>query len=197
MKIGVFGGTFDPIHWGHLILSEVVRDQEGLDEVVFVPTAAPPHKSNRQILDIRHRLEMVRRAIAGLKGFRLSLVEAEAGRVSYTIDTMDRLASEYPAGTQLRFILGADQLAEIKTWKDYPRLLKQYGVYVADRVGSRFLEQQEISPGQMTLVEMPLIEVSATMIRRRVADGKSIRFFVPADVEAYIFEQGLYRRVVS
>lgn len=193
MKIGVFGGTFDPIHWGHLILAEMVRDQEGLSEVLFVPTAVPPHKPIGQLSAIEHRLEMTRRAIGGVEGFRLSNIEADPGKVSYSVDTLDRLSEQYSNETRLCFIVGADQLDEIETWKEYRRLLEQYGLYVAHRMGAAEQALFERYRQWIVRVEMPLIEISSTDIRRRAAEGRSIRFLVPEAVERYIGRKNLYR----
>jgi len=194
LRIGVFGGTFDPIHWGHLVLAETVRDQAGLSEVLFVPTAVPPHKEAGAALPIRHRLEMTRLAIAGQQGFRLSDIEASSDAVSYSVETLDQLAAQYPNGTALRFIAGADQLEEIETWKDYRRLLAQYGLYVVGRVGSHEERLLERHGRSVVAISMPLIEVSSTDVRRRVADGRSIRFLVPPAVEEYIARHRLYSK---
>jgi len=193
MKIGVFGGTFNPVHWGHLVLAEAVRDQEALSEVLFVPTALPPHKPLGAMLEIQHRLEMTRLAIQGVAGFEISEIEAVPGRVSYSIDTLDQLRQAYPEGASLRFIVGADQLDEIETWKDYERLLDEYGLYVAQRVESGRDESWRRWGHCLQVVHMPLIDVSSTEIRNQVAQGRSIRFLVPPAVEQYIQQTGLYR----
>lgn len=192
-SIAVLGGTFNPIHWGHLILAEAVRDNQGLDEVIFVPTACPPHKRVEGEIAIEHRLAMVRLALQGLAGFRVSTLEAQSERVSYSIDTLDRLAQEYSRGTRLRFIVGADQLDEIESWKDYRRLLEDYGLFAAERPGSGRGAILERLRKWVIAVPMPGIELSSTEIRRRVAQGRSIRFLVPLAVEAYIRENRLYQ----
>jgi nicotinate-nucleotide adenylyltransferase len=191
--IAVLGGTFNPIHWGHLILAETVRDSQGLDEVVFVPTARPPHKRVEGEIAIEHRLEMVRLALQGQAGFRISTLEAQAGRISYSIDTLDRLAQEYPEGTRIRFIVGADQLDEIESWKDYRRLLEEYGLFAVERPGSGRGAMRERLRQWVIAVPMPAIELSSTEIRKRVAQGRSIRFLTPPAVEAYICQHRLYQ----
>ena len=191
-KVGVLGGTFNPIHWGHLVLAETVLDTAGLDELLFVPTALPPHKQVEGDISIEHRLEMVRLATEGQKGFQLSSLEADETKVSYSIDTLDRIAKQYPEDSQIRFIVGADQLDEIESWKDYRRLLDQYGLYVAKRTGSGNPSMMQRLKDCIEVVPMPRIEISSTAIRQRVADGKSIRFMVPGAVEAYIRKHQLY-----
>jgi len=192
-SIAVLGGTFNPIHWGHLILAETVRDSQGLDEVVFVPTARPPHKRVEGDIAIEHRLEMVRLAIQGQAGFRISTLEAQSERISYSIDTLDRLAQEYPEGTRIRFIVGADQLDEIESWKDYRRLLEEYGLFAVERPGSGRGAILERLRRWVIAVPMPAIELSSTEIRKRVAQGRSIRFLTPPGVEAYIRQHRLYQ----
>jgi nicotinate-nucleotide adenylyltransferase len=192
LKIGVFGGTFDPVHTGHLILADQVRDQEGLDKVLLAPTAVPPHKDKEEQIDIAHRLEMVRLALAGQPELELCRFEADPGKVSYSIETLDRLREEFPPGAEIRFILGADQLDAIETWKEYDRLLKEYGLYVAGRPGAGQEEVFRRYENYVRVVQMPLIEISATDIRRRVRDGRSIRFLVPGPVEDYIYRNKIY-----
>ena len=193
-KIGVLGGTFDPIHQGHLLLAESVRDSIGLDEVLFIPTAVPPHKSRQEITPIHHRYEMVRLALENLEGFQLLDLEAKNSKTSYSIDTLNYLAERYPPQTQIRFILGADQLDELETWKDYQQLLENYGLYVVDRVGSGQEQLLERYKGWIQVVPMPRIDISSTLVRRRVAKGQSIRFWVPEPVRRYILQEGLYRK---
>jgi nicotinate-nucleotide adenylyltransferase len=194
MKVGVFGGTFNPIHWAHLVLAECVRDEAGLDEVVFVPTARPPHKIEEPLLPGHYRLKMVNLACREQAGFIVSRHEIDDREVSYSIHTLDYLKKQYPEGTGLRFIVGMDQLEEIETWKDYQRLLEEYGLYVVGRGDSGREDLISRYEKWVIPVAMPRLEISSTAIRQRIRQGRSIRFLVPGAVERYIKEQGLYRK---
>lgn len=192
MKIAVLGGTFDPIHWGHLVLAECVRDQSQVDIVFFAPAAVPPHKQDEPMTDIQHRIEMTRLAIESCEAFELTLLDADPGEPSYSIETLDRLCRIYPQAESIRFVMGGDQLAEIETWKDYDRVLREYGVLAVRRPGTAANGIWERYGDYVIPIEMPQIAVSSTLIREFRAEKRSIRFLVPGAVERYIVDEGLY-----
>lgn len=200
MRVGVFGGSFDPIHFGHLILAEMCREQLQLDEVRFLPTALAPHKQNRQPTPAEHRAAMIELAIAGREGFALSTIELDRGGVNYTADTLEVLAAELP-GSDLFLLLGADMFNDLPNWRrpaDVCRLALPVGVQRAGMPPPEFerlrplVEPARLEAARTAAVVMPLIGISSSMIRQRVATGKSIRFLTPRAVEAYIESHRLY-----
>jgi nicotinate-nucleotide adenylyltransferase len=203
MNIGVLGGTFDPIHIGHLILAEEARIKLGLSEVLFVPAGQPWFKVDRSITPAARRVEMVRRAIASNPYFKLCLVEVEHLGPSYTVDTITTLQRQLGAEAGFFFILGQDSLADLPLWKEPNRLIQVCKLVVAPRCGKGFsalsLDLKSLEgpiPGlrdNIIQLDMPIIEISSSQIRKRVAQGLSIRYLVPEEVEKYIVEQGLYR----
>ena len=198
-RIGVMGGTFDPIHLGHLILAEQARTHLGLDRVLFVPAGQPWRKEGRQVAPVAHRVAMVQAALAGDPYFEVSLVESEQARPSYTADTLAALRAQLGEGPELFFILGEDALADLPNWRDPARIVAQARLAVATRTGwtaagTATLEQ--LIPdirARLDPVPMPRVDISSTDIRRRVAAARSIRFLVPPAVAAYIAAHGLYR----
>ncbi|MDZ7619181.1 MAG: nicotinate-nucleotide adenylyltransferase [Patescibacteria group bacterium] len=200
MRIGLLGGSFDPVHYGHLLLAESAREQLGLDEVWFLPAAGAPHKQQRQQADITLRLQMLELATAGNRAFRVSDIEARRGGTSYTVDTLESLHAAEP-GRELVFLLGADMLNDLPHWRwaervcelatiaavrrtgvpepDFDRLLT---VATPDRV-AHFVQHQFSMPG---------IELSSSGIRACVAAGKSICYQTPPAVEQLIAALGLY-----
>jgi len=201
MNIGVMGGTFDPIHNGHLVVAEETRVRLNLAEILFVPAGQPWLKTNRAILAAEHRMQMVRLAIAAKPYFKLSAVEIERTGPSYTVDTMAELQSQFGAGNKLFFILGWDNLAELPQWHEPSRLITMCYLVAVPRPGypPPDLDSLEaIIPGltqRVTLFDNPQIDISASVIRDRVARGLSIRHLVPEPVERYIREQRLYAAV--
>ena len=201
MNIGVVGGTFDPIHNGHLIVAEEVRIRLGLAEILFVPAGLPWLKTNRAISAAEHRMQMVRLAIAAKPYFRISAVEIERTGPSYTVDTIAELQSQLGAGDKLFFILGWDNLAELPRWHEPSRLITMCYLVAVPRPGypQPDLDSLEaIIPGltqRVILLDKPEIDISASEIRERVARGLSIHHLFPEPVEAYIREHGLYANV--
>lgn len=198
LKIGVMGGTFDPVHIGHLIIAEEAGWQLALDKVLFVPASDPPHKQNQNVTLAQHRLEMVRRAIADNPRFELSTVETERGGLSYTVDTLTELHKIYPPATAFFFIIGADAAAELGSWHEPQRFLELTNLALVERPGYQMpldkLHRQ--FPGiasQIERVEAPLIEISAHELRQRIATGAPITYLVPAAVESYIKQHQLYQ----
>ena len=198
MRLGIFGGTFDPIHLGHLALAEQCRDQQSLDEVWFVPAAQPPHKLERSISAAKARCEMIEFAIAGNPAFRLSSIELNREGPSFTVTTLEQLKEE-DASRELFLLLGADSLQFFPTWREPKRILELAKVIAVNRGDRPLPDRSELSrlcgpivDTQILTASMPGIELSATDIRARVATHRSIRYLVPRAVETYIREHRLY-----
>jgi nicotinate-nucleotide adenylyltransferase len=201
MRLGIFGGTFDPVHYGHLLLAEMCREQGRLDEVWFVPTAVSPLKQHRPPSEAKHRVEMLQLATGGHAAFRVSLVELERGGVSYTVDTLAHFRQQFPQA-ELFFLMGADSVQDFPQWREPVRICELALPLVVRRHGSpepnfqplaALLSTDRLAQVQANLVNMPVIELSSTQIRERVAANHSIRFQTPRAVEEYITFQGLYR----
>lgn len=205
MRIGVFGGSFDPVHLGHLLVAESCREQAGLDRVVFVPAAVPPHKRDRTLAPAGDRLAMLHLATGGHDAFDVSTVEIDRGGVSWTVDTLVTLASLHPAA-ELRLILGPDALADLPTWRDPQRILTlaeplaverqsldDLAALTADRRLAEVLGSERLARLVTERVHLPAIGIRASDVRERVAAGRSIRYLVPRAVEAYVQAHGLYR----
>ena len=199
-KIGVLGGTFDPIHLGHLIVAEDIRQKLGLGEVLFVPAGRPwlKLKEEKPISAAEHRLAMVRLAIASNPCFKVSTMEIDRPGLSYSIDTVLELKAKLGAKAGIYFILGPDALAELPMWKAPARLVEICQVVGIGRPGyaeANLRKLESSIPGvsrRIMLVDVPQIDISSTDVRRRVAQRLSIRYLVPEGVEKYIAEHRLY-----
>lgn len=201
MKIGVFGGTFDPIHFGHLLLAESCREQCGLDRVWFVPAATPPHKQEREISAEKHRVEMLSLAISGHASFEINTSEIDRGGVTYTTDTLEIFAAEQP-DAEFFLLIGADSLDDFLTWRDPARICELALPIVINRPGydapnlaklSTVISADRLAAAREHQVESPWIDLSSTNIRQRVRDQQSIRYRTPRSVEKYIETSGLYQ----
>jgi len=198
MNIGVLGGTFDPIHMGHLIVAEEVKARLNLAEVLFVPAGQPWLKANNLISPAEHRVQMVRLAIADEPSFKLSTMEIERAGPSYTVDTIAELRGQIEAGDKLFFILGWDNLMQLPQWWEPTRLVTMCRLVPVPRVGypsPDFNSLEAAIPGlsqSIIMLDTPQIEISSSEIRARVARGLSIHHLVPVPVERYIKQQGLY-----
>ena len=196
MNVGVLGGTFDPVHIGHLIIAEEARIKLALAEVLFVPTGQPWLKQDRDITPAAHRVEMVRRAIAGNPCFKLSTLEVDRSGPSYTVNTLESLQDQLSSRVSLFFILGRDTLADLPLWKEPREVIRLCRLVVPPRLGSRDLRHlEEAIPGlqeRVIQLDMPVIGISSSGIRHRLIKGMSIRYLVPPGVEEYITEQSLY-----
>jgi nicotinate-nucleotide adenylyltransferase len=196
VNIGVLGGTFDPIHIGHLVVADEARIKLGFKEVLFVPAGQPWLKLDRNITLAVHRVEMVRRAIADNPHFKLCTIEVERPGPSYTVDTLTMLQKQLGSEASLFFILGRDTFAELPLWKEPKRLVQLCRLLVAPRLGAKDLKHLERAiPGLLDKViqlDMPVIGISSSGIRQRIAQGLPIRYLVPAEVEEYIIEQKIY-----
>ena len=198
MRIGVFGGTFDPIHLGHLVAGQEVCSQLGLEKVLFVPTGIPPHKLNAKVTAVEHRVAMVELAIASNPCFELSRVDVDRPGPSFTVDTLQLLLAQWPPNTESYFIMGLDSLAEITTWHRPERLIQLCRLAVVGRPGYKadLSELEAVLPGitsRVVCVPMPWLEISSTDLHRRVRRGTPIKYLVPEAVERYIYQHGLYR----
>ena len=194
----MLGGSFDPIHVGHLHIARQVYARLGLDRLVFVPAGQPPHKLDQALTDPEQRLEMVRLAVEDEPRFVLSRIDVDRPGPSYSVDTVRLLKKEWGAGAQIYFLIGADLLADLTTWHQPRRLLELCQVVAVGRPGHRVdvdaLNRRFAgAPPVVLLEDVSPIDVSATEVRRRVAGGHSIEGLVPPAVAAYIQAHGLYR----
>jgi nicotinate-nucleotide adenylyltransferase len=198
MKLGIMGGTFNPVHIGHLVCAEEAVSQYGLVEIVFMPTGMPPHKEIRGGTTDEIRYEMTVIATAGNPRFSVSRYEISKEQVCYTVDTIRHLHQEMP-DAELFFITGADAVLEILDWKNPGELLDIATLIAATRPGYSLDRLSEITDrisrsDRVKVIEIPAIGVSSSMIRKRVATGKSIRYLVPEGVRQLIEKEGLYHR---
>ena len=220
MRIGLLGGTFNPIHNGHLFIAAQIRDRLDLERVLFIPTGDPPHKPSTSLAPAAHRQEMVKLAIASEPSFALSDVELTRANKSYSIDTVRTLRTELGPSAELFFILGLDSFVELPTWKQASELLKLCHFAVVTRPGTRFASLKELSllpplerpalealdagtqervdvslPGGTTLIllQLPPCHASASDIRHRIKTGQAVSALLPPQIESYIIRSGLYR----
>jgi nicotinate-nucleotide adenylyltransferase len=197
LRLGLLGGTFDPVHRGHLALARAARDELGLDEVLFLPAGQPWRKAGRMIASNEHRLAMLRRALEGEAAFQVSRLELERAGPSYTADTLEALRDDRPED-ELFFLLGEDALMDLSNWARPQRILELARLAVARRADTspEALEEADRRlPGlgeRVVWLKMSAVAVSATEIRERVRGGQPIGDMVPATVEEYIRKQGLY-----
>lgn len=205
-RVALFGGSFDPIHHGHLIIAQAICEQLGLDRVIFLPSADPPHKPKGLAATIEHRMEMVRVAIAGHPRFDLDDFDARRAGPTYTLDTVRHFAAATDAPSQLCWIIGSDSLAELHTWHRAAELVDACDIVTAARRGSISpdieLQHPMFTPEQVArlrdnVLQTPHIDISSTDIRQRVADGQSIHYLVPNAVGHYIAEHELYRGLTA
>jgi nicotinate-nucleotide adenylyltransferase len=200
--IGLYGGSFNPIHNGHLIVARAVAERLQLDRVILLPSARPPHKVDHKLLDANHRAEMVRLAITGEPLFEFSDYDLTRDGPSYTIDTVTHFGELLGPHVELHWIIGADSLAELTTWYRVPDLVDACRIVTAARPGwdtidwtplRTVLSEIQIAALQAGVLQTPRIDISSTDIRRRVREGQSIRYLVPDAVREFIETQVLYR----
>ena len=199
LNLGIMGGTFDPIHMGHLVTAEVARQQFKLDHVIFIPAGIPPHKDIKTINNAEHRYLMTLLAVVDNPYFTVSRLEIDNNQPSYTIDTVRRFYEIYNGKLNLYLITGADAILDITTWKDYKELLNTCCFIAASRPGYSLSKLKDVlgplSPEitkKIKLLEIPAMAISSTFIRRRVAEGKTIKYLTPESVEQYIYKNRLY-----
>lgn len=198
-KVGIMGGTFDPIHVGHLVTAEAVRIEYNLDKVLFIPAGNPPHKQESLVTPAIHRYIMTVMATYSNRHFFVSALELERSGPSYTIDTVRTLIDCYGANTELYFITGADAVKDLPSWQEIDQLLDLCYFVAAARPGCISYIDQVIkqfgAKGRRSIQRLatPELEISSTDIRERVKKGRSIKYIVPESVEDYIYKEGLYR----
>lgn len=198
-RIGLMGGTFDPIHHGHLVAAEVARFEFGLEKVIFIPAGIPPHKTRKDISLPGHRLEMASRAVASNPFFTVSNLEIKRAGVSYAIDTVQEMCRLFP-DNDLYFITGADAVLEILTWRNVIGLLELCSFIAATRPGFKleslnkslsYYSHHQLS--KIKTLEVPALAISSTDIRARVQEGRPIKYLLPEKVEEYIYLNRLYK----
>ncbi len=206
-NIALFGGTFDPIHCGHLIVARCVLERLSLDKVTFIPSANPPHKGRADLSDVAHRLAMVERAIDAEPGFACDDCETKRTGPSYTFETVMHFRERLGPHAGLHWIIGADSLAELESWHRADELVDACNIVTVNRSGTsagdlqpdlstfgRVLDEGHVAKLKRGILQTPHIDISATDIRRRVAAAQSIRYLVPEPVRQYIEDHQLYRR---
>jgi nicotinate-nucleotide adenylyltransferase len=201
MRLGIFGGTFDPVHLGHLIMAEQCREQASLDQVWFMASAQPPHKRRRHLTPFDHRRDMLELAVAGHAAFRVSTLEQELGGLSYTVRTLAEIHRRQPAD-DLFLVLGSDCLDDLPGWREPAGIVARATLLVVARPGFALWPKPQLQealhlgadvPLRQQTVDVPLIDIASRDLRRRVSLGRSIRFMVPRAVECYIQQHELYR----
>jgi nicotinate-nucleotide adenylyltransferase len=201
MRIGIFGGSFDPVHLGHLLLAESCQEQAKLDKILFIPNSVSPFKQTLQHAPNQNRLEMLQLAISGHAAFEIDTSELDRGGISYTVETLEHLKQKHPQD-ELFLLMGADSLAEFAHWKNPQRICELAEIVVVHRAGSAdpdwnvlapFMSADQFAATKELHVEMPPIGLSSREIRARVASEKTIRYRVPRAVEVYIEQHKLYR----
>lgn len=212
MRLGILGGAFDPIHFGHLRVAEEVYESLALERMLFIPTAVPPHKATQKMTSFDHRLKMVQLAIADIPHFAISEIEREIPGRSYSVETLRRLYAIFGSSTEFYFIMGLDAFAELPTWKEYRQLPSYAHLVAVDRPGHSEAELKAVLdehfpaytydgtrgeyllPGQYSLfhVKTTSFDISSSAIRLAVSERRSIRFLLPSAVAEYIYRERLY-----
>ena len=199
VKIGISGGTFDPIHYAHLIVAEQIRESMGLDRIIFIPSGSPPHKDNKKVTPAEYRYRMAELAISTNPHFEVSRIEVDRAGRTYTVDTLTQLKALYGQEARLFFITGADIIPELQTWRNFEKLFTLCDFIAVLRPGYKkegFLKDienlKDTYKAVIHVVDAPLIGISSTIIRERVMAGKSVRYLLPENVEKYIYDKGLY-----
>lgn len=191
-RIALFGGSFNPPHVGHLALAEAARDEAGLDRVLWMPAATPPHKQDAALPAGHHRLAMTTLATEGNHAFAASDLELRRAGVSYTVDTLRTLHAEHP-NAELVLLIGGDSLVQFGSWREPEEILRRATLLVYPRSGADFTDLDPAVLRRVTMLERPLLDLSATAVRALLRAGRSARYLVPDRVLAYAAEHGLYR----
>lgn len=198
-RYGIMGGTFDPIHTGHLVVADEVRTSFKLDKVIFIPTGDPPHKDQKNVSPGRNRYEMTLLATVTNPFFEISRLELDRKGITYTVDTIVELRKRFGDSVELFFITGADSLLELHKWKDSEKILEMCKIVAATRPGydidhmeGRLRELNELHKDKINTITTPGLQISSTDIRRRVKNNMSIKYLLPESVEIYIRKYKLY-----
>jgi nicotinate-nucleotide adenylyltransferase len=196
MRLGIYGGTFDPIHLGHLVLAEQCREACSLDQVWFVVAGAPPHKPARPT-SVAHRIEMVRIAIAGHPAFAVSDIEANRPGPHYSVETLEAVHQQHP-NDELFFLIGADSLTDLPSWREPERIARLASIVVVNRPGIEEVDPAKLpafGPGAQPMIHVaiPPLGIASSDLRRRLTERRSVRYMIPRGVEAYIEAHHLYR----
>ena len=193
-KIGLFGGTFDPVHLGHLIIAEFIREAARLDKIIFIPAKLHPLKNNQSILPFQHRYHMLKLAIRKNPYFSVSDMESKQEGISYSVDTVKNFRQQYPPDRfELFFLIGADNVAQFHLWKQPEELLRLSKFIIFGRPGFKTDMESGSYFSASQFIEAPLLEISSTEIRNRARQDLSIRYLVPDAVEGYIEKHSLYK----
>jgi nicotinate-nucleotide adenylyltransferase len=192
LKLGIFGGTFNPIHYGHLVNAEIIRSDFNLDRIILVPARYPVHKSLAGEVPAEERYAMTALAVGGAPEYEVSRIEIDRKEPSFTITTIHALQKQYP-GSELNLIVGMDSLNTIDTWRETEHLLNHVSLIVMRRPGEMPAPDVDLGGCSVRYAENPLIDISSTLIRERLRAGKSARFLTPDAVIDYIARKGLYR----
>jgi nicotinate-nucleotide adenylyltransferase len=202
-KIGIMGGTFNPIHNGHLVTAQEALSQFNLDRVIFIPTGNPPHKTEQEIADSEDRYIMTVIATSSNSNFFVSRIEIDKKKKSYTIDTVRKLKKKYGKGSSLYFVTGADAILEILTWKNTGEIISLCKFIAATRPGydmtriqdlrNKLFSSEEESYKKIYIMEIPALSISSTDIRNRLRSGRPVDYLVPEGVCNYILKHGLYK----
>lgn len=200
-RIGLMGGSFDPIHFGHLVLAEEMRTRLSLDKVIFIPVGQAPHKTAGKMSDPKCRYEMVLLATMDHPYFEVSGIEVEHAGITYSVETVEKIIAGSSREDQFFFIAGADTLMELETWKSVEKLLEMVTFVGAARPGTNHLALREKVESliknynaDVRLVELPELDISSTDLRERIALGMSVRYLLPETVALYIQKKGLYQK---
>lgn len=191
-KVCIYGGSFNPIHIGHLILANTVIEKLHLDEIIFVPCHIQPLKSNKDFAEANHRLEMIKLAIQSNPYFTLSDIELKRKGKSYTIDTLKFFKKKYD---NLYFVIGADNIKEFHYWKEPDLILKLAKLIVVNRGGFNIQIPKRIRGKEIITCSIPQIEISSSTIREKIKNKQSIKYLVPESVENYIYQHNLYKNL--
>lgn len=189
MKIGILGGTFNPMHFGHMLLAEGVRENLVLDKVIFIPTNIPPHKDKVDMAEAKDRFRMLKLAISGNPFFSVSSIEIKRKGISYTIDTLKDFKKFFNDSDELFFIIGSDEIKDLDSWKDIGEVKKMVKFVVAARPGC---DLNDI-PSEIIRVVIKTADISGYQIRKRLRENKSIRYLLPDKVREFILKRGLYK----
>ena len=192
MKLGIMGGTFDPIHLAHLVIAQVVLEELGLDKVLFIPAARPPHKERPRVT-AEDRLKMTRLAVAGHDKFECSDIELRREGPSFTVMTLDQLREQFGPSAEFFLIVGADSLVEMDTWREPERIARMARLVVVPRPGFTLSAADLSRYGEVIRVEMPEIGLASAWIRKELRRGRDLRYVIPEPARRYIIDRELYR----